>query len=115
MKNSRLIVWNAAKQKANLEKHGLDFADADWVLGSRYRLDIATYRNGERRTLSLAYVFDVLVVLVLVHTHRKREIRIVSFRPASELERSAYHDWLENDFDHLESPASGASERQEQD
>jgi len=35
------------KQRANLEKHGLDFADADLVLMSDYRLDLPSERNGE--------------------------------------------------------------------
>ena len=47
---------------------------------------------------SLAYVFDVLAVLTVVHVARDDTLRIVSFRPASEEERSAYHVWLEEDF-----------------
>lgn len=56
-------------------------------------------RGGEPRLQSFAYVFDVLAVLTVVHVARNDELRIVSFRPASEEERSAYHDWLEEDFD----------------
>jgi uncharacterized DUF497 family protein len=44
-------------------------------------------------------VFDVLAVLTVVHAARADTLRIISFRPASEEERGAYHDWLENDFD----------------
>lgn len=69
------------------------------VLCSPYRLDVASVRKGEQRTQSFAYVFDVLAVLTVVHVERDDALRIVSFRPASEEERSAYHDWLENDFD----------------
>jgi uncharacterized DUF497 family protein len=47
----------------------------------------------------LAYVFDVLAVLSVVHVLRENSMRIISFRPASEIERTAYYDWLENDFD----------------
>jgi len=43
-------------------------------------------------------VFDVPAVLTVVHVAREEASRIVSFRPASEEERSAYHGWLENDF-----------------
>jgi hypothetical protein len=35
----------------------------------------------------------------LVYFLRENQMRIISFRPASELERTAYRDWLENDFD----------------
>ncbi len=92
------LLWDDAKRKANLEKHGLDFADAPMVLESPYRLDVRSVRGGEPRIQSFAYVFDVLAVLTVVHTTRDRAWRIVSFRPASEEERSAYHDWLEEDF-----------------
>lgn len=93
------IRWDEGKRLANLGKHGLDFIDAIMVLDSPYRLDIETLRGGESRTQSFAYVFDVLAVLTVVHVARADALRIVSFRPASEEERSAYHGWLENDFD----------------
>jgi uncharacterized DUF497 family protein len=73
--------------------------DAVAVLDSLYRLDVQSVRNRELRTQSFAYVFDVLAVLTVVHVLRENAIRIISFRPASEIERTAYHDWLENDFD----------------
>ena len=92
------LLWDGARREANLEKHGLDFADAPMVLESPYRLDVETVRGGEPRMQSFAYVFDVLAVLTVVHTTRDNALRIVSFRPASEEERSAYHDWIEEDF-----------------
>jgi uncharacterized DUF497 family protein len=82
-----------------MAKHGLDFIDAVAVLDSPYRLDVQSVRNQELRSQSFAYVFDVLAVLSVVHISRENQMRIISFRPASELERTAYHDWLENDFD----------------
>ena len=95
---STQLRWDDAKRQANLDKHGLDFADAPMVLESPYRLDVESVRGGEPRMQSFAYVFDVLAVLTVVHTTRDNALRIVSFRPASEEERSAYHDWLEEDF-----------------
>jgi len=93
------IQWDDVKRESNLEKHGLDFLDAVLVLESPYRLDIEAVRGGEMRTQSFAYVFNVLAVLTVVHASRADELRIISFRPASEEERGAYHEWLENDFD----------------
>ena len=92
------VFWDDTKRQANLDKHGLDFADAPMVLDSPYRLDVGSVRGGEPRIQSFAYVFDVLAVLTVVHVARDDPLRIVSFRPASEEERSAYHDWLEEDF-----------------
>jgi uncharacterized protein len=93
------ILWDPEKRQTNLEKHGLDFVDAVMVLDSKYRLDVKSVRNLELRTQSFAYVFDELAVLTVVHVSRENSMRIISFRPASEIERIAYHDWLENDFD----------------
>lgn len=92
------ILWDDAKRQANLEKHGLDFIDAPKVLESPFRLDVKSVRGGEPRTQSFAYVFDLLAVLTVVHAARDDAMRIVSFRPASEVERSAYLGWLKEDF-----------------
>lgn len=90
------LIWDEAKREANLAKHGLDFADAAWVLESDIRLDVVIVRKGEERTQSFAYVFDRLAVLTLVHVGHEDATRIVSFRPASTAERVNYHEWLEN-------------------
>ena len=93
------ILWDPEKRQTNLDKHGLDFVDSVAVLDNPYRLDVQSVRNRELRTQSFAYVFDVLAVLTVVHVSLESTMRIISFRPASEEERTAYHDWLENDFD----------------
>ena len=91
------FIWNERKRASNLDKHHLDFADADLVLDSPFRLDVASVRNNEERTQSFAYVFDRLAVLTVVHRLGTRR-RIISFRTASEEEREVYHEWLENDY-----------------
>lgn len=93
------ITWNEAKRQANIEKHGLDFIDAVQVLDNCFRLDVPTMRGMEKRVQSLAYVLDVLAVLTVVHVARDELVRIISFRKASTVERTIYHDWLENDYD----------------
>jgi len=109
------ILWDEAKRQANLDKHGLDFVDAVMVLESPYRLDVASVRSSEQRIQSFAYVFEVLAVLTVVHTAREDALRIVSFRPASEEERSAYHGWLEDDFNGNYQDARRSQARREQD
>jgi uncharacterized protein len=54
-------------------------------------------RNGQEREQSFAFVFERLAVLTVVHLPGERP-HIISFRPASRVEREIYHDWLENDF-----------------
>ena len=51
---TRRIRWDEQKRQSSLEKHGLDFRDADWVLESRYRLDVPVVRNDETRLQSFA-------------------------------------------------------------
>jgi uncharacterized protein len=91
------LTWDEAKRRANLARHGLDFADAWWVLESRYRLDAQVMRGGEMRTLSFSYVVDRLAVLALVHLPREEAVRIVSFRHASAAEMETYRDWIEKE------------------
>lgn len=90
-------TWNDAKRAINLSKHQLDFADAAMVLGNPYRLDVVSVRNGQEREQSFAFVFERLAVLTVVHLPGERP-HIISFHPASRVEREIYHDWLENDF-----------------
>lgn len=91
------LSWDEAKRLRNLAKHGLDFAQARWVLESTHRLDVDVVRGGELRTLSYSYVMDVLAVLTVVHTERDDTVRIISFRRASSEEREVYREWLEDD------------------
>ena len=88
-----------AKRRANLAKHGLDFAQAAEVLEARIRFDVAIVRVGEARTLSMSYALGFLAVLTVVHTERDGATRIISFRRASQEEREVYRDWLENECD----------------
>lgn len=97
MKNK--LIWDETKRQTNLEKHGLDFADANEVIDSLYRFDIDIFRNGELRTQSISYALGFLAVLTLVHTERDGATRIISFRPASTNERENYYEWLENEYD----------------
>jgi uncharacterized DUF497 family protein len=94
MKNK--LIWDETKRKANLQKHGLDFADANEVLESRYRFDVEVFRNGELRTQSISYALGFLAVLTVIHTERDDITRIISFRPASTNERENYYEWLKN-------------------
>jgi uncharacterized DUF497 family protein len=93
------LAWDEAKRRANLRKHGLDFADAAEVLDSLYRMDVPVVRGGEERMLSVSYALGFLAVLTVVHTERDGAARVISFRRASEDERQAYDDWLENECD----------------
>ncbi len=94
---STKYTWHEIKREVNLDKHKLDFIDADWVLESPFRMDVDTERKGEYRQQSFAYVFDLLMVLTVVY--RPGTIpHIISYRAAKRTEREVYHEWLENDY-----------------
>ena len=48
------LQWDEEKRLVNLEKHGLDFADAPLVLDSPYRLDVGSVRVGEVASAALS-------------------------------------------------------------
>lgn len=93
-----IYEWDEAKRAANLQKHGLDFADADLVLESEYVLIVESPRKGEARLQAFAYVFEVLAVLTVAFIPKGQRCRIVSFRPAKRAEREKYHAWLKEDY-----------------
>lgn len=93
------LIWDEAKRRENLRKHGFDFADASEVLDSRYRMDVPVTRGGEARVQSVSYALGFLAVLTVVHAERDGATRVISFRPASNKEREVYDDWFENECD----------------
>lgn len=95
------LTWDENKRLANLQKHGLDFADAGEVLESNYRLDADVVRGHEIRTQSISYALGVLAILTVVHTERDSMTRVISFRKASKKEREIYDGWLENQCNEL--------------
>ena len=85
-----VIVWNEAKRRLNLEKHGLDFADAQLVHYAPDKITLESRRSGEVRLVDLANVELAGTVLVVVYRKCGREIRVISFRRASRKERKIY-------------------------
>jgi len=84
--------WDQAKNRANLAKHGVDFADAVAV----FEDDLALTRpdldsRGESRSVTLG--IDAFGRhLVVVFTERGTRIRIISARLATKQERKSYED-----------------------
>jgi hypothetical protein len=85
-----VFVWDEAKRKSNLKKHGLDFKDAHLVYDDPAKLTYDSSRNGERRLLDLAVAIVKGRLLALIYTERGSDVRVISFRPASREEREQY-------------------------
>jgi uncharacterized DUF497 family protein len=82
------IVWDEPKRLANLDKHGLDFADLNetffdsaLVLPSRHRRWIGIGKN----------IRGVIVVVFIALG--EEAVSVISMRPASRNERKLYAEY----------------------
>ena len=81
--------WSTKKRWANLRAHGLDFVDAPAVFdGPTYTFEDDRFSYREQRFVTLGLLAGVPVSLV--HTENEHEIRIISFRKATEREAQIY-------------------------
>lgn len=82
--------WDEAKNRSNLEKHGVDFADAAAVFADPLHLTMPDDRfsYGEQRYIIIGSVDERMHVVV--YTVRDEVIRIISARKANMRERSRY-------------------------
>ncbi|WP_237052467.1 BrnT family toxin [Mannheimia granulomatis] len=67
----KIYTWDETKRQINLEKHGLDFADADEVLSSPYRFDVETIRNNELTTQSCIFLWSITGVIPCPYRTRR--------------------------------------------
>ena len=83
------FIWNEAKRRANLRKHGIDFGDAERVFsGFTLTAEDKRVAYGERRFLTLGLLQDQVVSVT--HTERGDDIHIISIRSATKHEACFY-------------------------
>ena len=81
--------WDRNKALSNLNKHGIDFADAVSVFSDELAITIFEDRFDEERFITIgADIFNR--ILVVVYTTRNDEVRLISARKANKKERSQY-------------------------
>jgi len=85
--------WNAAKAASNLAKHGVGFEEAATVFGDPLSVTIfdPAHSQSEDRFIILG-CSHLDKLLVVVHTERGDNIRIISARLASRRERNCYEE-----------------------
>jgi uncharacterized protein len=87
------FVWDERKSRRNLAKHKVSFDLARLVFDDPLHLSIPDPYEGESRWRTMGLVKGVVVLLV-VHTVEQQdgeeEIRIISARKATTLERQLY-------------------------
>ena len=83
------FTWSRAKRAANLKAHGLDFVDAPRVFeGLTFTFEDDRFAYGEQRFVTLGLLAGTPVSIV--HTETEHEIRIISFRKATQREAQIY-------------------------
>lgn len=81
--------WDGPKAKANLRKHGVDFADAATLFRDEHAITIADDEPDEERYVTIGK--DAIDrTLVVVYTVRGECIRLISARHANARERAEY-------------------------
>ncbi len=84
------FTWDEAKRQSNLQKHGLDFADAAKVFGGPLVLfEDKRQDYNEQRVICIG-LLDHLVVLI-VHVESDQDIRVISMRKADSDETDLYY------------------------
>ena len=78
------------KRRANLAKHGLDFADAEKVFaGPLVVLEDTRHDFGDQRMIGIG-LLNLLSVLIF-HVESEAEIRIISMRKANSDETDLFY------------------------
>ena len=84
------FTWHESKRRANLTKHGLDFADAAKVFeGAMVLFEDRRHDYGEQRMIGIG-LLSALVVLV-VHVESDETIHIISMRKADSDETNLFY------------------------
>lgn len=83
--------WDDVKAQANLAKHGVSFEEAATVFGDSLAVTFPDpdHSTAENRWLTFG-ISQSNRLLLVVHTERRRSIRIISARKATRHEREIY-------------------------
>ncbi len=85
--------WDINKARANISKHHVSFEEAATVFGdyNAITIDDASHSEKEKREVTIGKSANKQL-LVVVHTNRGKNLRIISARKASNKERKQYEE-----------------------
>lgn len=87
------FTWDEKKRRANILKHGFDFVDAQEVFeGATFTLEDDRFEYGEQRFITIGLLRGIVVVIA--HTEKRNENRIISMRKATKHEQKIYFERL---------------------
>jgi uncharacterized DUF497 family protein len=88
--------WDEAKNRANLQKHGLDFADAEEMFRGGFLYEPDTREDyGERRWTGLGTIGGRVAHVVFAE-RGEGTIRVISLRKASRRESKEYEKAIQD-------------------
>lgn len=83
--------WDTLKAASNLRKHGVSFDEAVSVFADGLALTFADTDHFESEDRSRTYgISNKARLLVVVHTERRNNVRIISARKATRYEKGIY-------------------------
>jgi len=77
--------WDENKRQVNIEKHGIDFEDVNELFNNKPLVFVSPNKCVEERFIAIGKIKDVVVTVIF--TPRKNNIRIISIRKARKNER----------------------------
>ncbi|MBT3337223.1 MAG: BrnT family toxin [Anaerolineae bacterium] len=87
--------WDENKRRENIRKHGIDFVDLPPLFdGVIITIEDRRHDYGETRYITLGLLKHH--VIVVVHTDREGNIRIISARKATKNESKRYFEEITN-------------------
>jgi uncharacterized DUF497 family protein len=87
--------WDERKNRANIRKHGLSFADAWEIFDGPMLVDIDDRADyGEPRWIGIGQIQSRIVVIVFAEPDEET-VRVISLRKALSHERRAYEEGIE--------------------
>ncbi|MCL4316493.1 MAG: BrnT family toxin [Gammaproteobacteria bacterium] len=85
--------WDARKVVANAKKHGVSFQEATTVFGDPLAITFPNPDHSEHEHRSLTFGISQLDrLLVVAHTGRGKNVRIISARLMTKYERKIYEE-----------------------
>ena len=86
-----IFEWDPQKNRSNIEKHGVSFEEASTVFQDTLSLTIDDPLHSiDEERLILVGMSQKNRILVVVHTEREDNIRIISARKTNRKERDYY-------------------------
>lgn len=88
--NRIVVEWDVNKEKANIQKHKIDFETAMLVFADKNRIEFYDSRHSvyENRYVTIGLINNIVTV---IYAERRKSVRIISARKATAEERRKYY------------------------